>query len=218
MERNEEKIIIFDWGGVIESHKDGEFNVDSAKIELINKLNPNYNKNDIAQKFDKCKSVNNIIITATNNDEQIYNWYKKIKDVFDLKVNYEKFCKEYKESYNNVYFYKDVVNFAHSLKEKCKIGILSNLCRLDKERINYQVNLEKFDMVWLSFELESSKPDLKIYNIVENTCGVTADNILFIDDKDINIEVAKTRNWNTCHAYGYELDKIKEEVNKFLNE
>lgn len=112
--------------------------------------------------------------------------------------------------------YKDVVEYAHSLKEKCKIGILSNLSYLDKQRLDKQVNIKQFDFVWLSFELKCRKPDEKIYRIVEEDCKIKPENILFIDDSKENIETAKKLGWNTCNAYGYELDKIKEKVEKFL--
>ena len=102
------------------------------------------------------------------------------------------------------------------MKEKCKIGILSNLSYLDKQRLDKQVNLKQFDYVWLSFELKCRKPDEKIYKIVEEDCKINPEDILFIDDCKENIETAKKLGWNTCNAYGYELDKIKEKVEKFL--
>lgn len=113
-------------------------------------------------------------------------------------------------------FYKEVVEFIHSLKDKCYIGILSNLGYLDKKRINYQVDLNKFDYTWLSFELECRKPNPKIYEMVENECHLNSNHILLIDDTKENIEIAKKRGWNTCQAFGYELDKIKEFVLEFL--
>ena len=36
-----EKIVIFDWGGVIESHTPGQYNQESAVNDLIMELNPN---------------------------------------------------------------------------------------------------------------------------------------------------------------------------------
>lgn len=42
-------------------------------------------------------------------------------------------------------------------------------------------------------------------------------NILFIDDSKENIKVAQKRGWDTCLANGHELDKIRTEVDKFLN-
>lgn len=38
---NQEKLVIFDWDGVIESHHDGEYNVYSAVIDIIHRLSPN---------------------------------------------------------------------------------------------------------------------------------------------------------------------------------
>lgn len=39
MSYHENKIVIFDWGGVVESHFQGEYNCYSAKIDIINRLN-----------------------------------------------------------------------------------------------------------------------------------------------------------------------------------
>lgn len=48
--------------------------------------------------------------------------------------------------------------------------------------------------------------------------NVRGESILFIDNNSNNIKNANERGWNTCLAYGYELDKIKNSVEKFLNE
>lgn len=80
-----------------------------------------------------------------------------------------------------------------------------------------QVNLKEFDYVWLSFELGLRKPDERIYKVVEEQCKIKPNNIMFIDDREDNIEAARNRGWNTCNATGHELDKIKESVNRFLN-
>ena len=77
---------------------------------------------------------------------------------------------------------------------------------------------EVFDYVWLSCELKCSKPNEKVYKIVEKDCNISPNNILFIDDVQKNLEPAKERGWNTCNAYGYELDKIRNSVEKFINE
>ena len=42
------------------------------------------------------------------------------------------------------------------------------------------------------------------------------ENILFIDDIKANIKKAKSKGWNTCNAFGNELDKIKKNVKEFL--
>ena len=69
---------------------------------------------------------------------------------------------------------------------------------------------------FLSFKIGHRKPEEKAYEIVEKTTKIKPKNILFIDDSKENIEVAKQRGWQTCNAFGYELDKIKEAVDSFL--
>lgn len=54
MEYNKDKIVIFDWGGIVESHKEGEYNSNKAKENLIKKLNPA--ANNIIKKWKQCDS------------------------------------------------------------------------------------------------------------------------------------------------------------------
>lgn len=210
---NYNKIVIFDWGGIIESHREGEYNVDTAIENLIKQFNPTESKNIVERYYSRSVQfgVNDIRDIKEN------KWFEQIKEEFSLKCTAQEFYAYYIKEFDNIEYYKDVVEYAHSLKEKCQIGILSNLGYLDKQRLDKQVELKKFDYVWLSFELKCRKPDKKIYKIVEKDCKIKPENILFIDDSKENIETAKQLGWNTCNAYGYELDKIKEKVKEFLN-
>lgn len=210
---NYNKIVIFDWGGIIESHREGEYNVDTAIENLIKQFNPTESKNIVERYYSRSVQfgVNDIRDIKEN------KWFEQIKEEFSLKCTAQEFYDYYIKEFDNIEYYKDVVEYAHSLKEKCQIGILSNLGYLDKQRLDKQVELKKFDYVWLSFELKCRKPDKKIYKIVEKDCKIKPENILFIDDSKENIETAKQLGWNTCNTYGYELDKIKEKVKEFLS-
>ena len=134
----------------------------------------------------------------------------------NINIRFEEFKRLYEEELSSVKYYKDVVEYAHSLKDKCKIAILSNLMSFDRKRIDSQFNLSKFDYIYLSFEIGLRKPDKKIYEYVLNDLKVLPENIMFIDDDTNNILMAKECGWNTCQAYGYELDKIKKNVEQFL--
>lgn len=215
----EEKLVIFDWGGVIESHREGEYSFHRAIENIIRRLSDHKISGDIISIWEDCVYIENgNKISETSNMEDIKFWFHNIKNRFNLNCTFEKFIEVYKEEFMKVQYYNDVVEYAHSLKDRCKIGILSNLAYLDKERIDYQVDLSKFNYVWLSFELNCIKPNEKIYNSVENYIDIDNENILFIDDTFCNLEIPKQHGWHTCQAFGYELDKIKESVDAFLNE
>lgn len=216
--KNNNKIIIFDWGGVIESHYEGEYNCDNAILGIMKSFDVSLNEKEKINKFISCYNDEfNICIGECNKIEDIEKWFYRIKKEFNLNCNFEEFCKIYIKEFSKVYFYKDVVELAHSLKDKCKIGILSNLMYLDKERIDKQVDLKQFDYVWLSFEIGYIKPNEKIYEFVEKECKIKPENILFIDDAQKNIIKAKQKGWNTCQATGHQIDKIKNAINDFLN-
>lgn len=162
------------------------------------------------------KNEKGIPLSIINNETEIRSWVSMIKHNMNINVSFEEFKKAYEEEFSLVSYYKDVVEYIHSLKNRCKIAILSDLTFFDKKRINDQYNLSKFDKVYLSFEIGISKPDRRIYEYVLNDLKIPAENILFIDDNIFNILMAKNYGWNTCQASGYQLDKIKKAVEDFL--
>lgn len=203
--------------GVIESHREGEYNPNVAIINMMKRLNINGNHDELIYKYSLCNNDESGINNGTYNEiSDINKWFYRIKNTFNIDCTFEEFCEIYNEELSKIHFYSEVVEFAHSLKEYCKIGILSNLMLLDKSRIDKQVNLSKFDYVWLSFEVGYIKPNKKMYEIVEQDSNIIPSNILFVDDLKENLEVAKQRGWNVCQAYGYELENIKKSVNEFL--
>lgn len=210
-----DKIVIFDWGGIVESHEENLKDLKDAKVRMIQRYNKKLSYQEILERWTD-KSPNGISLGATNDINEIKSWVNLIQKNMDIDISFEEFKKAYEEEMTLVKYYKDVVEYAHSLKGKCKIAILSNLMPFDKKRINDQYDLSKFDHVYLSFEVEMRKPNREIYEYVLNDLGIEADKILFIDDVTANIEMAKECGWNTCQAFGYELDKIKKEVENFI--
>lgn len=211
-----DKIVIFDWGGVCESHEDNMHDLDRAKIRVIKKFNSKLTDEEILKRWTS-RNSKRVLIGALNRREDIEDWFSLLKKNMDISVSYEEFKKTYEEELSTVKYYKELVDYAHSLKGRCRIAILSNLMPLDRKRINDQYNLGMFDFVYLSFEMGIRKPDGKVYEYVLNDLGITGENILFIDDDFDNIFMAREYGWNTCQAFGYELDKIKEAVESFLD-
>ena len=188
-----DKIVIFDSGGVIESHRDGEYCLNTAITNLIKHFNNNVDESNLIEKY--------FYVTARKlrQDFKEYTWFDKIKNEFNLQCSEDEFYDFYIKEFDQIEYYKDVVDYAHSLKSKDK-----------------QVDLKQFDYVWLSCELKYRKPNTKVYEIVEDDCKLSPNNILFIDDVKENLEPAKEKGWNICNAFGYELGKIQRSVEEFL--
>jgi 2-haloacid dehalogenase len=57
--------------------------------------------------------------------------------------------------------------------------------------------LSDFDRRYVSGELKVTKPDPRIYEIVEKDSGIPPDRLLFTDDRADNITAAARRGWRT---------------------
>jgi len=57
--------------------------------------------------------------------------------------------------------------------------------------------LGEFDREYVSGRLKVSKPDPRIYQAVEEDCGIAPDRLLFTDDRADNITAAARRGWRT---------------------
>ncbi len=78
-----------------------------------------------------------------------------------------------------------------SLIGKYKVGLLTNIPRTLIERIIPE-KLQIFDPILISSDLRLIKPSKEIFNMAIQRCGCLPGEILFIDDGEKNIEVAKS--------------------------
>ncbi len=210
------KIVIFDWGGVIEIHDNNKYNISKVIVDIMKYYNCALTDNEI---IEICSKGDKLHSTFINNDEETtVTWFNEVKSKLKITCTYEEYKNAYYKYGKKIPYYKDVVEYAHNLKEKCNIGIFSNLVKLDEKRINEQVDLSMFDYAFLSYQMGYIKPNPKAYEYIEKRLKINSKEILFIDDTNVNIDEARKRKWNTCNACGYELDKIKENVEKFLKE
>lgn len=191
------KVVIFDWGGVVENHENNFQDLKNAKIRVIKRFNKFLSNEEILKRW-IYKTSKGTPLSITNSEIEIRNWVGLIQHNMNINVSFEEFKKVYEEEFSLIKYYKEVVEYVHSLKNRCKIAILSDLISFDKKRINDQYDLSKFDKVYLSFEIGISKPDRRVYEYVLNDLKIVAENILFIDDDINNIIIAKKYGWNTC--------------------
>ena len=88
-----------------------------------------------------------------------------------------------------------------------RIGVLSNTCFAHWDwvrRQNWPVMEGPFEVKILSYEIGSMKPDAKIYEAAERQAAVAPEKLLFVDDKQENIDAAIARGWNAGQCFGGE--------------
>ena len=202
------KLILFDWGNIVESHTTG-YTCYDAFNDLFKACGYISNENV----FDSLNKYKLSIIPTVDDFEDVYN---QIANDYNFNTTYLEFIKLYKDIFDKIDYYKDVAEYEKSLRDKCYIGILSNLTVFDKERLNKQVDLSKYDYIFLSFEMKCKKPDRDIFEMVNEKIPFNKEDILFIDDRQDNIDMAKKIGWNTLKATGLELEKIKECCENFI--
>ena len=203
------KLILFDWGNIVESHTTG-YTCYDAFNELF--FECGYNGSNVFSLLGKYK------ISSIPSIDEFSNVYELISKDFNLNKSFDEFKDIYFRVFDKIDYYKDVAEFEKSLRYRCYIGIFSNLTVFDKVRLDKQVDLSKYDYVFLSFELGLEKPNIEAFNEVCNRLPFDVSDVLFIDDRKDNVDSASKIGWNVLQATGLELDKIRENCISFLNE
>lgn len=73
--------------------------------------------------------------------------------------------------------------------------------------------LNEFDKQYVSGRMQTVKPHVPIYEMVEEDCGLPPEALLFTDDRIDNIATARARGWQTHHFTGPEgwADRLVQE-------
>jgi 2-haloacid dehalogenase len=64
--------------------------------------------------------------------------------------------------------------------------------------------LSEFDRAYVSGRMGVIKPDPRIYEMVEEDCGIAPERLIFTDDKAENIAAAGARGWQVHHFTGWQ--------------
>ena len=166
------KVILFDLGGVLINWQD-DWLYDEISLQL------NMPFNQIKSKFNSnlCS-----LFESKINEHEFWNLVLGNDNKIDNKIISKTFLKM-----SSINF--DFLNFAKSLKNNgYDIGILSNLTPETSECIENNL-LKEFDYHFYSNTLKMSKPNPEIYQYVCDQ--IHSKNILFIDDKQENLDTAK---------------------------
>lgn len=202
------KLILFDWGNIVESHTTG-YTCYDAWNDLFH-----------ACGYEGNETVFNLLgkykVSCIGSIEEFEKAFELMAKEFGFNKTYKEFVELYKNIFDKIDYYQNAADYEVSLKDRSYIGILSDLTIFDKPRLDKQVCLANYDYVFLSFELGMKKTDDGLFNIVQSKLPFNPKDILFIDDRKDNIEAASKVGWNTLQATGLELDRIKEKCESFL--
>jgi HAD superfamily hydrolase (TIGR01509 family) len=85
---------------------------------------------------------------------------------------------------------QDIVNLLRTLRKTHKTGLISNAWDDLREWLIRQNLDDIFDYITISAEVGYAKPDARIYQFALDKLGVNADEAIFVDDVDKNIQAS----------------------------
>jgi FMN phosphatase YigB (HAD superfamily) len=199
---SEIKFIYFDLGGVL-------VNIERIKHDLAILCGEEPKDfGDILEKIN-WQAAKGQIDTAS-----LWNHYQS--DFFKVKIapiSYEDFFQERISGYIQTYEY------VKELSKNYPIGILSNI-----ENGIFEVLTEKgfippiqFHTIIKSYEVGFAKPEVEIYRIAEERSGFKGQEILFIDDRIMNLEPAEKLGWQTFQFESLNPSKSIKEIKTILS-
>lgn len=214
------KVILFDWGGVIEHAPQSDkrvFSYQDLYSEALVTIFPQltdipYTK--IFAEFYKGSREN--VIVGYGRYMQFISERLRICNLDAEQA--QLFMDTVMSISDKVSFNQKVVNYIYSLRSQCTVGILSDLCVIDVPRIKAQIKQNKIDKYYLSCEIAKSKHHNTIFDFVQKDLGVSPYNILFFDDKGDNVDKAKANGWNAERVTAFDLPYIMEVCNDFLSD
>ncbi len=192
------KAIIFDIGGVIIS----------PEIEKINNIIADYFGIEYPQFNDFIKKYK---LDLTKGKISLIKVYSKLTEQFGLKrLSAQDIVNKHLEIYQKIIsnLNEGVISIIKRLKKKYLIVCLVN-AELDVIPLAKKGGLyDYFNRTYISTELGMKKPDAEIYLTVLKDLGLTPKEVIFIDDKEENVNAAKRMSINGIHyKYGDDLEK-----------
>ncbi len=127
--------------------------------------------------------------------------------------------KENTESLWNTYFRKnakpnhDVIELSKLIHNKYTMGIISNIEKITHKIIDDWHVLDSFEHKFMSYEIGFSKPDSRIYEYVINNLPFEPENMIFIDDKESNVDAAIASGFEAIHFTDYA--KLKKSLSEY---
>ena len=215
------KVVIFDWGGVLADNSGMTTTSKEFYTEIARDLGVFVYSDVFKERLEEFLYDTHDSILVSNKEFVTDAFVRWVLSVFMLPETPE-FIADFKKSFIINSFRmkanKELVAFVHTLVGKCKIGLLSNCCELEKAVQDCHVMRSKFDYIWLSCDVNDMKPNVGIYQRVATTLNYLDDyEILFIDDCEDNIAGLDKIGWKTFLHTGDNKVTINA-IQRFLKE
>ena len=113
----------------------------------------------------------------------------EVWEAIGFKGDLEKIEKEYLDT---IELSDGFINFIEKAKNKYKLAIISNDSSRWSQYIRNKFDLNKyFDVISISGDLKIQKPDVRIFLLTTEKLGLNAEDCIYIDDREGNLEAAK---------------------------
>jgi HAD superfamily hydrolase (TIGR01509 family) len=204
IDMKKDKLVIMDWGGVIESHSEESYLAHNVVKHVLEQFTTEPLPHNFNEVFEQSLMVDGVPINEIAGTKKLQPYLDKLFAACHIEVHpelYIDFMDIYTQITSDTPYDRELARYLAGLQERCYTGILSNLTVLDGPRQNRQLGWEHYDYRWLSYEIGCMKPDLEAYRLVEKDSNMSGSQILFIEDVEENLAIPREKfGWQTYAA------------------
>ena len=183
------KVIFFDIDDTILNSKRAEFN-STCKFKRINNCFANVDDEEFAKMWRKITEevYERYLKKEISFEEQRISRIQKIYEMYGLEISKdlarEKF-KDYQKVYEeNWIVFEDTVEVLNKVKDRYKLGIISNGDgKQQKRKLEHTGITKYFTKIIISGDVGASKPDRRIFEIACERMGVKPEESIMVGDK-----------------------------------
>lgn len=195
---NNVKAILFDSGRTLNVPRTGHWFITPNFIKIIERSDFTCTEENMEKAINKaCEHISKILLVKTEEEE--FLMFKDFYKIVLKEINYPNINDEIIESLakDNVFnddkflFFKDIEESLKTLKNKYLLGVVSDTWP-SLERVFINKGLRKYFSTFIMSSIYGSNKAQKIlFKIAIEELGVKAQETIFVDDSESNLDAAK---------------------------
>lgn len=195
---NNVKAILFDSGRTLNVPRTGYWFITPNFIKIIKRSDFTCTEENVEKAINKaCEHINKILLVKTEEEE--FLMFKDFYKIVLKEINYPNISDEIIESLakDNVFnddkflFFEDIEESLKTLKNKYLLGVVSDTWP-SLERVFINKGLRKYFSTFIMSSIYGSNKAQKIlFKIAIEELGVKAQEAIFVDDSESNLDAAK---------------------------